>query len=137
MNHRSSRSSLFLMELILVILFFSLASAVCVQMFVRSHVLSSTSVELNNAVVWCESMAEAFYAFDGDLSGMEKALEGAECDASSSIKVDHGEYSVTGVLEKEGELLRLDISCYDKKDDEIIYSLSPKLYPKESGDSNE
>ena len=32
-----SGSSLFLMELILAILFFSVASAVCVQLFARAH----------------------------------------------------------------------------------------------------
>ena len=35
----AKRSSLFLLELIIAILFFCLASAVCVRFFVRSHVM--------------------------------------------------------------------------------------------------
>lgn len=51
-------SSLFLLELIFSILFFSLASAVCVQIFVKAHVMSETSRALNFAVNECSGMAE-------------------------------------------------------------------------------
>ena len=37
MSQKGHRSSLFLLELILVIFFFSLASAVCIQLFVKAH----------------------------------------------------------------------------------------------------
>jgi len=46
------------MELILAILFFSIASAVCVQIFVKSHMLSNDSRALNHAVNECASIAE-------------------------------------------------------------------------------
>ena len=46
-----SGSSLFLMELILAILFFSVASAVCVQLFARAHTASEQSAALNRAVL--------------------------------------------------------------------------------------
>ena len=55
-----SGSSLFLMELILAILFFSVASAVCVQLFARAHTASEQSAALNRAVLAAESAAEAF-----------------------------------------------------------------------------
>ena len=44
---KHSRSSLFLMEMIIAILFFSLASAVCIQLFARSHLLSTQTVNQN------------------------------------------------------------------------------------------
>lgn len=47
---RSQSSGLFLFELIIAILFFSLASAVCVQIFVKSHLLSQQAQNLNYAV---------------------------------------------------------------------------------------
>ena len=47
---RAQSSSLFLMELILAILFFSITSAVCVQFFVKSHLLSRESKALAQAV---------------------------------------------------------------------------------------
>ncbi len=56
---RARSSSLFLMELILAILFFSIASAVCVQFFVKSHLLCKDSQTLNYAVNTCSSVAES------------------------------------------------------------------------------
>ena len=52
------------MELILAILFFSVASAVCVQFFVRSHLLSRDSNALNHAVSECSGIAEAVCTAD-------------------------------------------------------------------------
>ena len=49
-RNRAKSSSLFLLELVLAILFFSLASAVCVQFFVKSHILSRDAQRLNHAV---------------------------------------------------------------------------------------
>lgn len=51
-------SGIFLIELILAIFFFSLASAVCVQIFVKSHLLSRDSERLSHAVNECCSVAE-------------------------------------------------------------------------------
>ena len=63
-KNRPRSSSLFLMELILAILFFSVASAVCVQIFVKSHLISRQSEELSQAVTLCTNSAEAFAASD-------------------------------------------------------------------------
>lgn len=57
-KNRARSSSLFLMELIIAILFFSVASAVCVQFFVKSHLLSNDSDALNHAVNECAAAAE-------------------------------------------------------------------------------
>lgn len=61
---RARASSLFLMELILAILFFSAASAICVQFFVRSHLLSRDSDALSHAVIECSGVAETVCASD-------------------------------------------------------------------------
>lgn len=65
-TRNSSKSGIFLMELILSILFFSIAAAVCVKLFVTSHNLSDRSVKLNEAVTMAENIAEAFYGSNGD-----------------------------------------------------------------------
>lgn len=51
-------SSIFLLELILAIAFFSIASAVCVQIFVKSHLLSKSAQSLNFAVSESCNIAE-------------------------------------------------------------------------------
>ena len=49
---KNSSSSLFLMELIIAILFFSLASTVCIQLFVKAHLLTEKSVNINQSILW-------------------------------------------------------------------------------------
>ena len=61
-KYSTHRSSLFLLELILAILFFSVASAICVQLFVKSHTLSQESKTLSIAVNECADMAEIIYS---------------------------------------------------------------------------
>lgn len=68
----AKRSSLFLLELIIAILFFSLASAVCVRFFVKSHTLSVDTKNLNMAVSQASGLAELFLAKDDFLSYMEE-----------------------------------------------------------------
>ena len=60
MQQQSKRSSLFLLELILAIGFFCIASAVCVQIFVKSYTIEQESTALNHAVHLATSAAETF-----------------------------------------------------------------------------
>ena len=57
-RNRAQASSLFLLELTMAILFFSIASAVCVQIFVKSRAMSLHAEELNAAVREVSSAAE-------------------------------------------------------------------------------
>lgn len=57
---KTSKSSLFLMELIIAILFFALASAVCIQLFVKSHLLGNTTAQENHALLLCQNLAEIY-----------------------------------------------------------------------------
>ncbi len=77
MQNSSSKTGLFLMELIIAILFFSLAGAVCIRLFVRSHIISEQSVELNHSVLWAQNTAEAFYGCNGDIQQMSELLDGS------------------------------------------------------------
>lgn len=57
-KHSSGRSGLLLMELIFSILFFSLISAVCLQLFVKASLLGKETEELDMAVRCAVSAAE-------------------------------------------------------------------------------
>lgn len=68
MNHTlHSKTSLFLMELIISIMFFSVSGAICIELFVKAHTLSEESVELNNSVLWTQNIAEVFQGCYGNL----------------------------------------------------------------------
>lgn len=58
----AKRSSLFLLELMIAILFFCLASAVCVQIFVKAHTISRETQELNTALEKVSGYTELFLA---------------------------------------------------------------------------
>ena len=59
MNRSSnSHSSLFLMEMMIAILFFSLASAVCLRMFATCHQIGEGTKDLNMAVYQAGNAAE-------------------------------------------------------------------------------
>lgn len=83
-NKASSRSGLFLMELIVSILFFSLAGAVCVRLFVNSHIVSRNSVELNHALEWTQNVAEVFYGCNGNGKEVMKLFENVCLDGKVS-----------------------------------------------------
>lgn len=81
---KNSSSSLFLMELIIAILFFSLASTVCIQLFVKAHLLTEKSVNLNQSILWTQNLAEGFLNSNGDLAGMKELF-----DEKSELGEDH------------------------------------------------
>ena len=55
---RASTASLFLMELMAAILFFTLAASLCVTIFVEAHMQSENAKALNHAVNICSDGAE-------------------------------------------------------------------------------
>ena len=61
-QRHNNTSSLFLLELILAVLFFSVASALCIQIFTKSHLMSQDARDLNFAVNEVSSMAEQISA---------------------------------------------------------------------------
>ena len=64
--HTHSKSSLFLIELIVSLCFFSLASVVCVRLFVYAHKVSTESRRETLAIQMSQNAAECFIAADGD-----------------------------------------------------------------------
>ena len=60
------------MEMIIVIFFFSICAAICVNIFANAKVTAEKSVTLNNAVMRSANLAEVYKSADGD---MEKITE--------------------------------------------------------------
>ena len=84
---KHSRSSLFLMEMIIAILFFSLASAVCIQLFARSHLLSTQTVNQNHAVIQAQNLAESYLSLEGDLSAMQELFSPSEQPEENTLRL--------------------------------------------------
>jgi len=73
----SSKAGLFLIELIIIIAFFAVASSYNMRLFVQAHVISAASESLNMAVNASQSAAECFRAVGGDKERMLSLLPGS------------------------------------------------------------
>ncbi|WP_029072910.1 hypothetical protein [Kandleria vitulina] len=57
-----NKSSLFLMEIIFSLLFFSIAGSICVQLFIKSHIISQETKYLSHANMIANNIAETYRA---------------------------------------------------------------------------
>ena len=73
------------MELIIAILFFSLAAAICIQLFVKSHMISERSIALNHSILLAQNTAEIFYATNGDPEKMASLLGCGESSGTAAV----------------------------------------------------
>ena len=142
----SSKSGIFLMELILSILFFSIAAAVCVKLFVTAHWLSDQSVNLNHAVSMAESVAEAFYGCNGNAGELENlfpdvgmhhtdeqtifTINNAEEGLCAFVKINASEELTTCEI-RVGTLRQ--VTAYQEQGTEFdsVYELQLTLFPRE------
>ena len=122
---RPRSSSLFLMELILGILFFTIASAICVQIFIKSHLMSQEATVLNQAVSICSNAAEAFAATDTKL-----LFDGSSTDYYDQefhpCKEDEAIYQLQVDLstKRDREMIYANISMKQIVDNKVIYDLT-------------
>lgn len=115
-QRHNNTSSLFLLELILAVLFFSVASALCIQIFTKAHLMSQDARNLNFAVNEVSSMAEQMP--DDSLQ------DAAYYDSSyASCKKADAVYVLTVHYEPEDTLLKAHISMDTVADNRNIYTL--------------
>lgn len=75
------------MEMIIAILFFSLASAVCIQLFAKSHLLSTQTVNQNHAVIQAQNLAESYLALEGDINAMQDLFSPSEQISDDTLRL--------------------------------------------------
>ena len=116
-QRHNNTSSLFLLELILAVLFFSVASALCIQIFTKAHLMSQDARDLNFAVNEVSSMAEQMS--DGTLQDAAAYYNSsyASCKKADAV------YVLTVHYEPEDTLLKAHISMDTIADNRNIYTL--------------
>ena len=82
MNQRS-RSTLFLIEQLIVVAVFAICSAACVRILAYAYLTSRDSKDVVNAILVAESGAESFKAVSGDV-GKTAEIMGGVVDNSSA-----------------------------------------------------
>ena len=116
-QRHNNTSSLFLLELILAVLFFSVASALCIQIFTKAHLMSQDARDLNFAVNEVSSMAEQMP--DDSLQNATAYYNSsyASCEKADAV------YVLTVHYEPENTLLKAHISMDTVADNRNIYTL--------------
>ncbi len=143
-KNRAQSSTLFLLELILAILFFSLASAVCVQFFVKSRLLSRGAQNLNHAVNECSGIAEIVNSSDSmdsaleviqdiyqeaDISGEDSPTVNIYYDKNfTPCKTGQETFILKTALQLDDHMLTADISMEETKPDSSFYQLTVRHY---------
>lgn len=140
-QRHNNTSSLFLLELILAVLFFSVASALCIQIFTKAHLMSQDARDLNFAVNEVSSMAEQISAgtlhsdtaassddtaSDPSTQMPDDSLQDAAAyyDSSyASCEKANAVYVLTVHYEPENTLLKAHISMDTVADNRNIYTL--------------
>lgn len=110
-------SGIFLIELILAIFFFSLASAVCVQIFVKSHLLSRDAQQLNFAVGECSSVAE--YIIATDAISFETLYYDAEFQSCGQAEAT---YKLSVTFTDLSETLSPDVDTFSTYEAQITFA---------------
>lgn len=82
----ASRSTLFLMELMIVIFIFALCAAVCMRLFGAAYSMSSDSDALNHATAISKTAAGCYKAADGDLALWCRLMDASDPLAESAVQ---------------------------------------------------
>jgi len=132
-----SKSGLFLIELIIAVGFFALASAVCIQLFAAAHSLRTRSFGLQMAVVSAQSAAESFKATGANAHRMGELLGGDLTGTRLTLGYDENWVPVRAQTARYLMVVEIDTSeepalaaiiVEDTAMDELLYSLTAKSY---------
>jgi hypothetical protein len=138
MRTTGSKTRLFLIEMIIIILFFALAAAVCANVFVKAHLLSAQSADLSMAVIKAQTAAECVKETEGNLPKLCLLLNGQQTGQKVTVFYDkdwetaedeQAVYTLEADVQTKDGLLTASITM--RKGDEEIYSVNTGRYMKE------
>lgn len=136
-QYRHSKSSLFLMEIILNILFFSILVTFCLQIFFKGYQLSKGTSELHHAVTACTSITEICQGTDYPEETLSSVYpESMSLDHTILIYYDKDFLACSKqdavyrayVDFAQDELSSFHITFSDMSTSETIYELSASCY---------
>lgn len=135
-NYRHSKSSLFLLEIMLNILFFAVLVTICLQLFFKAHNLSTDTSALHQAVTTCTSIAEVYQSNpDGEAMILNIYPDAIILNNTIIIYFDHAfvscaefESTYRAILSNNAAKQALDISFFRQEETNAIYQLSVSSY---------
>ena len=121
---RVSKSAVFLFELMIIILVFTLAAAICTQIFASSYNMSKESHELTMSSINAQTVAERFKA-DINEPGERRYFD-RDWKASS----EQDAYYTIALEETEGTEKTREawVNVYEQDAEDVIFALHVKEY---------
>lgn len=156
-NTPHSKASLLLTELIITIMFFAIAGAVSISVFVKAHIVSNNSAALTGAVREAGNIAEIYTGSLGDLSKISSVYDknaillksednstslcivSYDKDFATTASFEESTYEALVISSETGSNMnKANIYILNKEDFEIITGTdSPDFLAKELSDSGE
>lgn len=133
-----SKSSLFLIELIIAILFFTVASGICIQLFSKSYLLSQSSKNLSASSRLVANTAEVLESCGGSLEEV-KSLFPESVAAADSILFYYdasweecseadGKFALIATVTGDDRVKNVSISSFETDNPEkLLYSLATQI----------
>ena len=131
-----SKSGLFLMELIIAICFFAVASGICVQLFASAYTISRRGEGMQMAVMHSQSAISVFRHTRADIDEMAHFLYGQIAGNEIIVSFDDNwvitnvepRYIMTIRVDKVQVPALADIQVYDTRMEEELYSVQALKY---------
>lgn len=111
-----SKAALFLMELLLTLLFFSIAGAVCLQLFGYAHLTNKSSQNKSDANMIFSDLADDFFGSADDKEGSETYYYGSSLERLSNGK---GLYTATVTTTFDSDYYHCNVCITDSSSNEI------------------
>lgn len=134
-KYRHPKSSLFLMEIMINILFFAVLVTICLQLFFKAHNLSEDTTSLHRAVTACTSIAEVYQSnHDGKEVIMTMYPDAIALNNTILIYFDENylpcneAFSTYRAVLDHSNSPDASITFYVQESSEILYSLAVSSY---------
>ena len=143
-KYRHPKSSLFLMEIMINILFFAVLVTICLQLFFKAHNLSEDTSVMHRAVTTCTSIAEVYQSnHDGNEVVMTVYPDAIALNSTILIYFDDAYQPCSEAMSTYRAVLEhgnppdANITFYAQDSGEVIYSLAVSSYTPRNLDALE
>lgn len=128
------KAPLSMMELMVMIAVFAMASALCLQAFVKSDQLSRRVEARDSAAVLCQSVAETLRHTEGDFRQAAQLLQAQHCEDDSLMLDYDSDWAIaeetmrytlgaSRVESAQPGLGKAEVWCRDEESDEELFRL--------------
>lgn len=119
-----NRTTMVLMEQLVMLLVLAMAAAVCLQLFVAADKISNATRQQDSAVLLAQSGAEVIKAQKGDLEKTAQMLGGITDGSTVTVDEEALRLEITLLPKEERFLGKASLQVRQTQTDSVIFSLT-------------